>query len=45
MFSYELLHMDTSVLADQKKKLTCTSYVDTGYRLEDLPNVMADRNR
>ena len=40
MSSYELLHMDATVLTDQQKP----TFISSRWHLEDLPKVMADRD-
>ena len=42
-FFYELLRVDISVLADQQQTIYQLC-VDAGYRLEDLPKSMADKD-
>ena len=43
--SNRLLHMDTSVLADQQKIYINKVSYDTRFHQENLPKVMTDRDR
>ena len=45
MFFYGLLYMETSVLVKLQKNYIHQLWVDSGCCLEDLPRMMADRDK